>query len=79
MTKTFTPNELIRYYYKETSEKETREIQNALITDPVLQEQYKEISKIIRQLDEVYYDPSDKVVTAILDYSKNTDVHTFDK
>ena len=79
MIKTFTLNDLIRYYYKETSARETREIQNALICDPFLQEQFKEISKTIRNLDEVQCDPSDKVVNAILDYSKNTGVHTFDK
>jgi hypothetical protein len=79
MTKTFTPNELIRYYYKETSEKENRNIQNALICDPLLQEQYKEISKIIRQLDDVKFNPSDKVIKAILDYSRNADVHSLNK
>jgi len=79
MTKTFTPNELIRYYYKETSEKENRNIQNALICDPLLQEQYKEISKIIRQLDKVKFDPSDRVIKTILNYSRNTDVHSLNK
>jgi hypothetical protein len=79
MTKTFTPNELIRYYYKETSEKENRNIQNALICDPLLQEQYKEISKIIRLLDKVKFDPSDRVIKTILNYSRNTDVHSLNK
>ena len=79
MTKTFTPNDLIRYYYQETSEKESKEIQNALICDPNLQEQFKEISGMIKRLDKIKFDPSDKVVKSILDFSKSIDVHTFDK
>lgn len=79
MTKTFTLNDLIRYYYKETSDKESLEIQNALTRDPFLQEQFKEISKTIRKLDDVQAEPSDKVIDAILEYSKKTSMHTFEK
>ena len=79
MTKTFTQNDLIRYYYKETSEKETKEIQNALVCNPSLQEQFKEISLTIRELDNVQLDPSDKSVNAILEYSKSLHLHLLNR
>jgi len=79
MIKTFTLNDLIRYYYKETSDQESNEIQSALLRDPILQEQYREVSKTIRRLDEVNCEPSDKAINAILDYSKKAGLHTFEK
>lgn len=79
MTKTFTQNDLIRYYYKETTEKESGKIQNALICDPALQEQYKEICRTIKEIGEVQLEPSEKSVNAILKYSKSLNLHTLNK
>jgi len=79
MTKTFTQNDLIRYYYNETSEKESSKIQNALICDPILQDQYKEICRLLKQLNNVQLEPSEKSIEAILKYSKSQSLHTLNK
>ncbi len=78
MTKTFTPNELIRYYYQEISEEERKKVEKALIVDAELQEQYKELSKVIKKLDNLYREPSDKTIKSILDYSKTFNLHRND-
>lgn len=71
MTKTFTHDDLIRYYYKETSRKESIEIEKALLCDSELMEEYKQISAMMKKLEKVKKEPSDKVVANILDYSKS--------
>jgi hypothetical protein len=53
MTKTFTQNDLIRYIYDETSNAESSEIQQALLCNGSLQEEYKSLSGVISMLDEL--------------------------
>ncbi|RLD25200.1 MAG: hypothetical protein DRI71_00255 [Bacteroidetes bacterium] len=53
MTKTFTQNDLIRYIYNETSHEESSEIQQALLCDGSLQEEYKSLSGVKSMLDEL--------------------------
>ena len=53
MTKTFTQNDLIRYIYDETSNAESTEIQQALLCDGSLQEEYKSLSRAKSLLDEL--------------------------
>ena len=53
MTKTFTQNDLIRYIYDETSNTESSEIQQALLCNGSLQEEYKSLSGVISMLDEL--------------------------
>ena len=53
MTKTFTQNDLIRYIYDETSNAESSEIQQALLCDGSLQEEYKKLSGVTSMLDEL--------------------------
>ena len=53
MTKTFTQNDLIRYIYDETSNAESTEIQQALLCDGSLQEEYKSLSRVKSLLDEL--------------------------
>ncbi len=53
MTKTFTQNDLIRYIYDETSNAESSEIQQALLCDGSLQEEYKNLSGVTSMLDEL--------------------------
>ena len=53
MTKTFTQNDLIRYIYNETSNAESTEIQQALLCDGSLQEEYKSLSGVKSLLDEL--------------------------
>jgi hypothetical protein len=53
MTKTFTQNDLIRFIYDETSHEESSEIQQALLCDGSLQEEYKSFSGVKSMLDEL--------------------------
>ena len=53
MTKTFTQNDLIRYIYDETSNAESSEIQQALLCNGSLQDEYKSLSGVISMLDEL--------------------------
>ncbi len=53
MTKTFTQNDLIRYIYDETSNEESSELQQALLCDGSLQEEYKSLSSVKSMLDEL--------------------------
>ena len=53
MTKTFTQNDLIRYIYDETSNEESSEIQQALLFNGSLQEEYKSLTRVVSMLDEL--------------------------
>ncbi|GAB1445862.1 hypothetical protein MASR2M41_15920 [Flammeovirgaceae bacterium] len=70
MTQTFTQDDLIRYIYHETTEKETREIDSALICDSELQEQYKELVAMKAQLDVIRMEPSEGCINGILNYAR---------
>lgn len=70
MTKTFTQDDLIRYLYHETTERETREIDKALICDSELQKQYKELVAMKSQLDVIRMEPSEGCLNGILNYAR---------
>lgn len=70
MTQTFTQDDLIRYLYHETTEKETREIDKALICDSELRSQFKELVAMKNQLDVIRMEPSEGCVNGILNYAK---------
>jgi hypothetical protein len=76
MTKTFTQDELIRYIYHETSDQESKEIENALICDGVILELYKKLKNTIQQLDKIEESPSGKTIDKILDYSKSVGLNS---
>jgi hypothetical protein len=77
MTKTFTHDDLIRYIYRETSEEEDKEVENALLCDAKLAELFKELNLIAISLDNMFEeDPSDRSVENILQYSKSMHCHT---
>jgi len=75
MTKTFTLDELIRFFYKETSERETKEIEKALILKSQLAEDYKKLISVLNQLDEVEEIPSSNTIQNIFNYSKSINLH----
>ena len=71
MIKVFTETDLIRYLYRETSEKETKEIDNALICDSELQALYAELCAMKRNMDSAAVEPSSAAVVNILSYAQN--------
>ena len=73
MIKTFTQNDLIRYIYHETSEKEDLEISKALLTDSELRALYVSLSAVKAQVDTTQLEPSPNTVLNILSYSRNVE------
>jgi hypothetical protein len=70
MTKTFTEHDLIRYLYRETSEKEERELNNALLCDSELLAMYNELCAIKNRLEEAVLEPSSQTVLNILSHAR---------
>ena len=70
MTKTFTEHDLIRYLYREITEKEEKEINNALLCDSELLAMYNELSAIKKRLETAVLEPSSQTVLNILSYAR---------
>lgn len=76
MIKTFTENDLIRFLYNELSNKESEEIERAILTDDVLQEQISTLRKLHKDMDRLQVSPSGKTVQKILEFSKGYEVQS---
>jgi hypothetical protein len=72
MTKSFTPNDLLRYIYQEMSEGENELFVQALRGNDTLMQDYLEMLSTIGRLDQLILEPSDTVVKAILKKAKST-------
>jgi hypothetical protein len=75
MIKTFTPDQLIRYIYNETSESERTEIENALLFDDELLDTYTEMASTIALLNGALVHPSASFTPRLLDISKSLSLH----
>ncbi len=72
MLKTFTPNDLILFYYKETNPEETLMIKNSLVEDEELKEEYLEMRSVISFLNtEKVQGPSQTSINIIMEHSRN--------
>ena len=76
MTKTFTRNDLIRYIYQETTESEKQEIEQELLLDNKLFEEYKNLAEVNMELDRIELSPSEKTINKILNFSKTINLHS---
>jgi len=65
MIKSFTPNDLVSYIYQELSDDESYLITQALHSDDDLMQEYIDMKNAFERLDQVFIQPSDKVVKAI--------------
>ncbi len=65
----------MRYLYHETSEKEAREINNALLTDNELRELYLSMQAVKAGLDTARLEPSAGTVSNILRHSRSEQHH----
>jgi len=75
MTKTFTPDDLIRYVYNETTELENSEIEQAILVNVDLAESLKELHALKDDLESVQFKPSKQSVDNILKYAKTISLH----
>lgn len=65
----YTPENMIRFIYKETSLEETVAIQSALDADWTLREKFEAIKKTVEGLNTVKYAPRPSVVQSIMKYA----------
>ena len=73
MLKTFTPEDLLLFYYKETNADETLMIKNSLIEEEDLKEEYLEMRQVIGLLNKAERQkPSQTSINIIMDYSKKS-------
>ncbi len=71
MTKTFTPNDVLRYLYKETSPVEKKQLEEAMLVHADLRDQYLQLTSIKEQLDQVQETPRKDTIQTILEYAKS--------
>ena len=76
MTKTFTQNDIIRYIYHELEDAEKRALEQQLLIDDELRDQYLALSRMKQQLAVVGLQPSAKAVESVLLYAKNFNLHS---
>ena len=70
MTKTFTPDDIIRYVYGETTTEENRLIEHQLAGDKSLLRYKSELQGLKTQLVQGLYSPSEKAIGNILAYAQ---------
>lgn len=71
MIKTFTQDDLVRYIYQETTNEENIEIEQALLFDEALADEYATLSSIVSSVNTIQKEPSQKTIDSILNYSKS--------
>jgi hypothetical protein len=65
----FTPEDLLEYYYQETSPERSNAIASALQSSWALRQKYEVICEAAAQLDTSVLAPLPKTVQAIIDYA----------
>ena len=71
MIKTFTQDDVIRFVYDELTPEESYELNQVLLCDAEMQNLYKELITLKRQLDASMKEPSENVIERIKNYSKS--------
>ncbi len=69
MIKTFTPDDLLRYFYEDTTPVESKEIEKALRTDERLQEEWQQLQADMNMLDGLFLEPSGAVTDRIMHWA----------
>jgi hypothetical protein len=72
MTILFTPEDLLRYLYKETSAEMNASIEAALAEDWTLREKLEVLKASARNLDRMTESPRQEVILNILQYARET-------
>ena len=72
MTETFTQEDLLKYFYQETSSTESKAITEAINENWEVREEFNDIVSLLELLDKIQFNPSPSSVEIILEYSKNT-------
>jgi hypothetical protein len=70
----YTPEDLLRYLYKESSPELTLAIEAALKEDWMLREKLQVLSSSVHSLDKIVVAPRQEVVNRVLKYARETAV-----
>ena len=70
MTKTFTPDDLLRYLYEDTTPEETQAIEKSLQNDISLKVKFEQLQSDLSLLDELNVEPSEKCISHINGYAR---------
>jgi hypothetical protein len=68
----FTPEDLLRYLYKESSPELTLAIESALKENWILREKLQVLSSSVNSLDKIVVAPRAEVVERVLNYARKT-------
>ena len=66
----FTPEDLLLYLYKETSDEQTTAIENALKQDWTLREKLAVLKTSLQRLDKIKKSPRTRIVLDVLNYAR---------
>ncbi|MBK6827360.1 MAG: hypothetical protein IPP99_09080 [Chitinophagaceae bacterium] len=72
----FTPEDLLQYLYKETSNDETAAIEAALEKDWTLREKLAVLKASMQRLDKITTTPRTEVVLNVLNYAREKSIET---
>ena len=72
----FTPEELIRYLYNETSIEKTAAIEAALREDWTLREKLEVLKASTQRLDTIMESPRMEVLQRVMNYARETEVNS---
>jgi len=75
MTKTFTENDAVKYVYNELKGSIKAEFEKALMYNAVMAEYVNELLIMKESINRAKKEPSDKVIDAIMEYSKSFSLH----
>jgi|GEM_PF-798980 len=75
MTKTFTENDAIKYVYNELKGAIKAEFEKALMYNAQMAEYVNELLIMKESINMASKEPSDKVIDAIMEYSKSFSLH----
>jgi hypothetical protein len=70
MNITTTPKDLLLYAYNETDLKDSDRIQRSIDGDPLVQEEFNEITSALSLLEGSSVKPADSTIRKILDFAK---------
>lgn len=68
----YTPEDLLQYLYKETSQQESAAIEAALAEDWTLREKFEVLLASVKSLDSILESPREEVITKVLNYAQKT-------
>jgi hypothetical protein len=72
MTESFTPNDLVKYIYREMAAFEVERFEKALHTNPVLMQDYMDLLSTLDLLDNLFIEPQEELVSEIKNNCQST-------